>query len=63
MDGLRVMGKKTFAKRTMFFGFKEGGGIYRDFVFNLNEMLNEHGAENSGFKPKERLNNSSGCKD
>lgn len=39
LDGIRVKGKKTFSKRSMFLGFKEGGGNYRSFVFNLNEVL------------------------
>jgi len=56
LDGIRVKGKKTFKKRTLFFGFKEGSGNYRSFVFNLNEMLNEHGAQDPVTKPCERLN-------
>ncbi len=42
----------------MFFGFKEGQGNYRSFVFNLNEMLSEHGAQDPVLKPRERLNES-----
>lgn len=34
LDGVRVKGKKTFCKRTMFLGFKEGDGHYRKFIFN-----------------------------
>lgn len=34
LDGQRVHGKKTFHGKTMFYGFKKGGGMYTEFLFN-----------------------------
>ena len=34
LDGMKVAGKKTFNSRTIFQGFKQGGGKYLKFNFN-----------------------------
>ena len=34
LDGQKVHGKKTFAGRSMFLGFKLGGGNYQSFTFS-----------------------------
>jgi hypothetical protein len=33
LDGERIRGKKTFPSRCRYFGFKEGNGDYREFIF------------------------------
>ncbi len=44
LDGKRVPGKKTFTGRTLFQGYKKGGGVFVEFGFNTNNggIMNEH---------------------
>ena len=38
LDGRRVNGKKTFTSRTIFQGFKQGGGRFLRFDFNTSNV-------------------------
>eukprot|EP00347_Sterkiella_histriomuscorum_P023151 403335754 len=38
LDGQRVHGKKTFVSKTMFHGFKLGGGQFRQFIFSTPQV-------------------------
>ena len=49
LDGKRVNGKKTFTNRTIFQGFKQGGGRFSRFDFNTSAigLSLEQGASNT----------------
>ena len=57
LDGQRVHGKKTFSCKTVFHGFKMGGGQFKEFIFSSprfagmqEEDSREEERTNSGFQ-------------
>lgn len=64
LDGQKVAGKKTFRQKTMFQGFKLGGGIYKQFIFDvpalasenpLQDKSNLHSSSNNSKFPEDKL--------
>lgn len=47
IDGSEIHGAKTFKYVGHFFGLKEGGGVYKEFVFDEPKSLEEYNQENS----------------